>query len=94
MDVIAPAMVGCGDPSPRQGSLPLPGLTGDAGCQLGPDLNVALLVGFLTTLRLTPEVGSEPGFLVFVTSAGKSGLQRSSPQNPTRLRQEGNRIRS
>ena len=61
MDVIAPAMVGCGDPSPRQGSLPLPGLTGDAGCQLGPDLNVALLVGFLTTWRLTPEVGSEPG---------------------------------
>ena len=45
-------------------------------------------------LRLTPEVGSEPAFLVFVTSAGKSGLQRSSLQNPTRLRGEGNRIRS
>lgn len=65
------------------GVFPLPGLAGNAaGCQLEPDLNVAPLVGFLTTWRLTPEVGSEPGFLVFVTSAGKSGLQRSSPKTP------------
>ena len=31
MDVIAPAMAGCGAPSPRQGSLPLPRLAGNAG---------------------------------------------------------------